>query len=307
MSDDLLRPLRLGIMGLGLMGGSLALALRGHVARLVAIESRPDVRQIALRAGIVDDAMESLSPAAPPLDLLVLATPVRVILDTLAHLPATRPAGCLVLDMGSTKRAVVAAMSALPPHFDAIGGHPMCGRETSGLAAADAGLYRDQTFILCPSERTTPAAEATARALVAAVGARPLLLDAAEHDALVAAVSHLPTLVSAALLRATVDERQWAVSASGFRDTARLAGSDPRMMLDILLTNREPVLAALDRYTGELDALRAALAAADEVALADWLAAAQVNYAAYRRFKSAARLLSNELNTDFTDYTDKNG
>ena len=290
-NDDPLRPLRLGIMGLGLMGGSLALALRGRVAHLLAVESRPDVRQMALRAGIVDEAIESLSPAAPPLDLLVLATPVRVILHTLAGLPDARPDGCLVLDLGSTKRAVVAAMNALPPHFAAIGGHPMCGRETSGLAAADADLYRDQTFILCPTQRTTPAAEAAARALVAAVGARPLWLAAAEHDALVAAVSHLPALVSAALLRAAADERHWAVSASGFRDTARLAGSDPRMMLDILLTNREPVLAALDGYTAELAALRAALAAGDETALADWLAAAQLNYAAYRRYKSASHLL----------------
>ncbi len=290
-SDDPLRGLRVGIMGLGLMGGSLALALRGRVARLLAIESRPDARQTALRLGIVDDAVEALTPDAQPLDMLVLATPVRVILHTLARLPAARPGGCLVLDLGSTKRAVVAAMSALPPQFAAVGGHPMCGRETSGLAAADADLYRDQTFILCPTDRTTPATEAAARALVAAVGARPLWLDAAEHDALVAAVSHLPALVSAALLRAAPDERQWAVSASGFRDTARLAGSDPRMMLDILLTNREPVLAALDGYAGELAVVRAALATGDEATLAEWLAAAQVNYAAYRRYKSAAHLL----------------
>jgi prephenate dehydrogenase len=178
----------------------------------------------------------------------------------------------------------------------------MCGRETSGLAAADPDLYRDQTFILCPTAtgataRTTPAAEATALALIAAIGARPLRLDAAEHDALVAAVSHLPALVAAALLRAAADERQWAVSASGFRDTARLAGSDPRMMLDILLTNREAVLAALDGYAGELAAARAALAAGDEAALAEWLAAAQVNYAAYRRFKSGEQLM-NKFNTD---------
>lgn len=290
-NDDPLRGLRVGIMGLGLMGGSLALALRGRVASLLAIESRPDARQMGLRMGIVDAAIEALTVDAPPLDLLVLATPVRVILDTLARLPAARPDGCLVIDLGSTKRAVVAAMNALPPPFAAVGGHPMCGRETSGLAAAVHDLYRDQTFILCPTARTTPAAEATARALVAAVGARPLWLDAAEHDALVAAVSHLPALVSAALLRAAAGERQWAVSASGFRDTARLAGSDPRMMLDILLTNREPVLAALDGYAGELAALRAALAAGDEAALADWLAAAQVNYAAYRRYKSGEHLI----------------
>jgi prephenate dehydrogenase len=287
----LLGRLRVGIVGLGLMGGSLALALRGHVAGLLAIERQADVRQVALRQGIVDEAVESLAADGPPLDLLVLATPARVILDMLIRLPQTRPEGCAVIDLGSTKQAIVAAMDALPPAFAAIGGHPMCGKETAGLAAASADLYQGQTFILCPTRRTTPAVEATALALVAAVGARPLALDAATHDAIVATVSHLPTLLSAALMRAATDGRHWAVSASGFRDAARLAGSDPRMVLDILLTNREAVLAALDEHAADLAAVRRALEQADETALADWLAAAQVHYAAYRRYKSAEHLL----------------
>lgn len=289
-NDDPLRGLRVGIMGLGLMGGSLALALRGRVASLLAIESRPDARQMGLRMGIVDAAIEALTVDAPPLDLLVLATPLRVILDTLGRLPALRPGGCAVLDLGSSKRAVVAAMDALPPAFAAIGGHPMCGKETSGLASATADLYHGQTFILCPGRRTTPAIEAVALALVAAIGARPLAMDAAEHDAIVAAVSHLPAVLSAALMRLAADERQWAVSASGFRDVARLAGSDPRMMLDILLTNRDALLDALAGYETELTSLRRALSEMDEVALADWLAGAQLRYAAYRRHKSAEHL-----------------
>ena len=280
---------RVGILGLGLMGGSLALALRGRVAHLLAVERQVITRQTALRLGIVDEAVEELTTATPPLDLLVLAAPVRVILDTLGRLPALRPAGCAVIDLGSTKRAVVTAMSTLPPQFAAVGGHPMCGKETAGLAAATADLYRDQTFILCPVPRPAPqpAAEAPALALVEAVGARPLWLDAAEHDRLVAAVSHLPALAAAALMRGAANEAQWTVSASGFRDAARLAGTDPRMMLDILLTNREAVLDALHAYQADLDGLGAALAQGDEAALAEWLAAAQVAHAAYRRFKSA--------------------
>ena len=280
---------RVGILGLGLMGGSLALALRGRVAHLLAVERQVVVRQTALRQGIVDEAVEALTAAAPPLDLLVLAAPVRVILDTLGRLPALRPDGCAVVDLGSTKRAVVAAMSALPPQFTAVGGHPMCGKETAGLASATAGLYRGQTFVLCrvPRPAPQPAAEALALALVEAIGARPLWLDAAEHDRLVAAVSHLPALAAAALMRGAADEAQWAVSASGFRDAARLAGSDPRMMLDILLTNRAAVLDALRAYRADLDELAAALERDDEAALAEWLAAAQVAHAAYRRFKSA--------------------
>lgn len=288
---DLAR-LRVGIVGLGLMGGSLALALRGRVGLLLAVERQADTRQAALRAGVVDAAVEALTADAPPVDLLVLATPVRAILDTLARLPSVRPGGCGVLDLGSTKRAVVAAMSALPEGFAAIGGHPMCGKETSGLVSAAADLYRGQTFILCPTESTTPALEATALALIAAIGARPLTLDAADHDAVVAVVSHLPAILAAGLMRVAADERQWAVSASGFRDAARLAGSDSRMLLDILLTNREAILKALVDYETELVAIRQTLASGDENTLVEWLAAAQVNYAAYRRFKSGEHLLS---------------
>ncbi len=287
--ENPLSALRVGIVGLGLMGGSLALALRGRVAGLVAVEPQPAVRQAALREGIAGDAVAELG-GAPPVDLLVLAAPVRATLALLGRLPALRPGGCAVIDLGSTKRAVIAAMDALPPPFAAIGGHPMCGKETSGLAAAEADLFRGQTFILCPTRRTTPALEATALALVAAVGARPVFMDAAAHDRAVAVVSHLPAVLSAALMRAAADERLWAVGSSGFRDTSRLAGSNPRMMLDILLTNRDAVLAALAAYGAELDAARAALEREDEAALADWLAAAQVNYAAYRRFRSGKGL-----------------
>lgn len=286
-----LQNLHIGIVGLGLMGGSLALALRGRVAGLLAVEQRAATRQAALGDGIVDAAVEELTPALPDLDLLVLATPVRAILDTLDRLPAARPDGCAVLDLGSTKQAVVAAMDALPERFAAIGGHPMCGRESAGLASAAADLYRGQTFVLCPGRRTTPAVRSTVLAVVEAIGARPLLLDAAEHDALVAAVSHLPALVAAALMRTAADERQWRVSASGFRDVSRLAGSDPRMMLDILLTNRRAILGALESYLAELAGVREALIREDEEALMEWLAAAQVGYAGYRRFKSAEHLL----------------
>ncbi len=285
-----LANLRVGIVGLGLMGGSLALALRGRVARLTAIEQQADTRQLALREGIVTDALESLTPDPPPVDLLVLATPVRAIVDTCRSLPARYPNGCAIMDLGSTKREVVAAMDALPPRFAAVGGHPMCGKETAGLASATAGLYRDQTFLLCPSQRTTPAIESLALALVDAIGARPLWIAAADHDEAVAAVSHLPALLSAALMRVAADERLWPAGASGFRDTSRLAGSDPRMMLDILLTNRAAVLEMLRDYETELAAVRLALEAGDEAALAEWLAAAQINYAAYRRFKSAEHL-----------------
>lgn len=281
-----LEQTRVGIVGLGLMGGSLAMAIRGKVGYLLGIEQQSLARQMALRESIVDEVVEELTPHSPPVDLLILATPVRAILQTLNALPSLRPAGCGVLDLGSTKRAVTAAMTALPDSFAAIGGHPMCGRETSGLLAASADLYRDQLFILCSTPRTTASLQALVMDLIAAIGARPAFFDAAAHDSMVAAVSHLPYLVSANLMRLVVEEEQWTISASGFRDTSRLAGTNPRMMVDILLTNRDAILNLLQAYQDGLMELRRLLALADETGLIEWMAAAQVRYAAYRRHRS---------------------
>lgn len=281
-----LQQTRVGIIGLGLMGGSLALALRGQVAHVLGVERQALTRQLALRDGIVDEAIEHLTPDVSPVDLLILATPVRAILQTLNDLPALRPAGGNVLDLGSTKRAVTTAMGALPASFAALGGHPMCGKETSGLLAATADLYRGQLFILCRTARTTPVIEAVAAELIAAIGARPIFLDAAEHDRMVAAVSHLPYLISATLMRLVAEENQWTISASGFRDTARLAGTNPQMMIDIMLTNRDAILSLLQDYEAGLAGLRRLLELEDEPGLIEWMAAAQVRYAAYRRFRS---------------------
>jgi prephenate dehydrogenase len=196
-----LPTLRITIAGLGLMGGSLALALRPHTSHLTAVDHDPATRQTALAQGLVDAATGSLAEGVKTADLLILSAPVRAILAQLAELPVLRPDGCLLLDLGSTKQAICQAMSALPASFQAIGGHPMCGRETSGLESATAGLYHDKSFILCPTARTTPAVEQIALELVTAIGSRPLWLDPAEHDQMVAAVSHLPYLLSAALMQ----------------------------------------------------------------------------------------------------------
>ncbi|MEZ4519811.1 MAG: prephenate dehydrogenase [Chloroflexota bacterium] len=287
MPDPKLAQQRIGIVGLGLMGGSLAMALRGHCAHLVAIEPQPAVRLLAQQNNVVDAVTDDFAVGITDVDMLVFATPVRTTLNLLARLPTLRPDGCMVMDLGSTKQAVITAMNALPPTIRAIGGHPMCGKESSGLAAASADLYHNQVFVLCRSPQTTPDAEALALEMVATVRANPIFLEPGDHDHIVAAVSHLPYLVSAALMRVVADEREWDISASGFRDVSRLAGSDTRMMLDILMTNRPAILAALDDYQDDLDTFKRLLQDANETALTDWLAEARVRYAAYRRHRSA--------------------
>jgi prephenate dehydrogenase len=199
---------------------------------------------------------------------LILAAPVRAILALLgdaSRLPEPlRPV--VVLDLGSTKRAIAAAMQALPPPYDPVGGHPMCGKEVSGLAHAEAGLFRDRVFVLTPLARTSRAALRLARAVVETAGARPMRLTPERHDDLAALASHLPYAAAALLVRAAQaagDDEVWAMAASGFRDTSRLAASDVDMMLDILLTNREPLLRALDRYQRELSGLIRLLQAGD--------------------------------------------
>lgn len=277
------------IVGLGLMGGSLAKALQGQVGQLIGLDKHAATRQLALAEGIVDIVTADFQMAARSADLLVLATPVNTILEILSMLPQVCPGGSMVMDLGSTKQAICAAMDNLPPSFSTIGGHPMCGKETAGLRAADANLFRDQTFVLTRCGRTSPQIEQLALALIDKIGARAEFLPAAEHDQLVAITSHLPYLISAALVQraaAEDDGRVWDVSASGFRDTSRLAGSDPRMMLDILLTNRDAVLAGLEEYQSGLEQVTKLLRDKDEAALSAWLEEAQQAYGAYRRHKT---------------------
>ncbi len=283
-----LKDTKVCIVGLGLMGGSLALALRGKAAQLIGVDRHAATRQYALREQVVDQVTDNLALGLQTADFLILATPVKTILNLLAELPGLCPAGCLVLDLGSTKQTINVALGALPAQFQAIGGHPMCGKETAGLLAADAMLYHDQTFILTRNGRTAPTIEQLARELVTTIGAQPLFLDATRHDRIAAAVSHVPYLISAVLMHraaALDDEFVWPVSASGFRDTSRLSGSDSRMMLDILLTNKTAVLEQLAQFQTTLAEISAYLQVEDETALAVWLATAQQAYVTYRASK----------------------
>ena len=270
---------RVAIVGLGLMGGSLALALRGRCREIVGADSDPAALRFALDHAIVDRAADFDS--ALDCDLLLLAAPVRAILAqlvSLSHSSISNQQSTIILDLGSTKNQIVAAMHSLPSHFDPVGGHPMCGKEVSGIAHAEADLYRGKTFVLTPLARTSPAALALAHELIETVGACPLLLSAERHDTLAAVSSHLPYMVAVALMRAAEsldDEQIWTLAASGFRDTSRLAASDVTMMTDILLTNRTAILDALTRYRHELDTLIALMDTADPDALRAALAPAQ--------------------------------
>ncbi|MGC8856682.1 MAG: prephenate dehydrogenase [Anaerolineae bacterium] len=269
---------RVAIVGLGLMGGSLALALRGHCAALLGIETDPTALALARRQKIVDYAESDPVKLLPQADLVILATPVSAILTLLDDLPRLMPNPCIVLDLGSTKSVIVEKMAILPERFDPLGGHPICGKETLGLQHADPGLYQAAPFILTPLPRTGERALLAARQVIAVIGAREVILDAALHDHYFAATSHLPFLLATALVLATPPEAV-PFAGPGFRSTARLAGTPASMMLSVLQTNRENVLTALEALQSQLSLLHAALASNDLQDLARALAYAAGKYA----------------------------
>lgn len=265
------------IAGLGLMGASLAGALRGRCRAVVGVARQARTIDEALARGLVERGTTDLCEGVAGADVVVLATPVRVILRQLEEIGPALPPGCLLMDLGSTKAGIVAAMERLPGHVQPVGGHPMCGKEVSGIEAADPALYRGCTFILSPLPRTSPQALALARALVQAVGAQPLVLAPERQDFLAATVSHLPYLLACALVATadattSPDPAAWQIVAGGFRDTSRVAGSDVEMMLDILLTNRAEVLRAVHTYQAQLQVLAHLLEDGDEGGLRHTLA-----------------------------------
>jgi prephenate dehydrogenase len=248
---------RVCIIGLGLMGGSLALALRGHCAAIYGYDSDPATVDLALERGVIDGAIDPGDPIEA-IDLVILATPVGAILDWLVQAPFVFPGSFHLLDLGSTKTEIVAAMQLLPDRISPLGGHPMCGKEAAGLSAADCDLFQDRRFVLTPLDRTEATTLALARQLIAAIGAQPFVLEPERHDRLVAAISHVPYLASVALIEAADRLGDWAVwplTSSGFRDSTRLASSDLTMLLDILTSNRSAVLKSLARLQRSLQEL----------------------------------------------------
>jgi prephenate dehydrogenase len=263
-----LSTLNVGIAGLGLMGGSLALSLAGKCARRIGMDLNPAVGREALDRAIVDESVGSLKELVERADVIVLAAPVRGIVAMLQELVGIAlPSGArrIIIDIGSTKQDVVAAMEHLPNGWEPIGVHPICGREVSGIAHADGTLFQSAAFVLCACNRTTPRALALARELAIQLGARPFELTAAQHDKLVAATSHLPHLTAVALALTVGDLPSAELTAGpGLRDASRLAGSGVVMMADILATNQAAVLEILNAYIARLEEMRSMLQAGDE-------------------------------------------
>jgi prephenate dehydrogenase len=259
------------------MGGSMALALRGKVASILGIDPDRRTLDLALQIGAVDEASEHAASLLPGADVVILAAPVRAILSLLNELPGLHPGSAIVMDIGSTKARIIQAMQALPERFDPVGGHPMCGKERSSLANAEAALFQGATFAFIPLARTSLRARSLAGQLAEAIGARPLWLEADTHDRWVAATSHLPYLVANALAAATPAEVAPLIGP-GFRSTARLAPSALDVMIDTLESNRPNVLESLRRFQDRLKIIEEKLSRNDESELRHLLFQGAQNY-----------------------------
>jgi prephenate dehydrogenase len=262
---------RLAIIGLGLIGGSIGMAVRR--ARLgfevVGHDRSIDQAGLAKKLGAVDRAEWNLPVAVETADVVVVAVPVQAIPDVFRDIaPHLRP-GTVVTDTGSTKANVMAwAKEILPTTVSFIGGHPMAGKERAGVSSADADLFNGATYCLIAGPESNGDALDRIARLVEGIGARPYFVDPDEHDSFVAAVSHLPFVSAAALVNAVSSGAAWRdarrLAAGGFRDTTRVASGDVVMHRDVCLTNRDSILRWLDAYMNALADLRAAIESGDD-------------------------------------------
>lgn len=250
---------RISIIGLGLIGGSLALALKkaGTAREIVGFSRSSETLATAKRCGIIDHVADDLPSAVKRAEIVVIAAPVMATKEILASISSHLPANCIVTDAGSTKAEVMQwAEEYLPANVSFIGGHPMAGKETSGIGEAYADLFQGCVYCLTPASNANAHAVKTLKTIVESIGANPFFVDAELHDNLVAGVSHLPMLLSAAFVTAITKSRSWPemakLAAGGFRDISRLASGNSEMNRDICITNKEKIVYWLDCYIDEL-------------------------------------------------------
>jgi len=286
-----------GVVGLGLIGGSLALALRrsGAAHTLLAWDARDEALQEGLALGVIDARAESLEALMDAVDVAFLAAPTVASEGLLRRMLQSPGRARVITDVASVKGTLCAAVEALSDAEAArfVPGHPIAGSERSGVAAAHADLFRAHRVILTPTARTEPAAVAEVRALWEAAGAEVSLLAVAEHDAVLAATSHLPHMLAYALVdaltQAPLREDIFRFAAGGFRDFTRIAASDPVMWRDVALANRGALLEALDGFEAHLAGLRAAIEEGDGAMLEKIFRSAKTARDEYGR-AAAARL-----------------
>lgn len=274
MSKD--RIQHVTIIGVGLLGGSIGLALKSRFPRVqvAGVGRRQSSLNDAMRIGAIDTAHLDVAYVVGQSDVVILATPVGTFEEYLRAIRPLVKRGAMVTDVGSTKAVICRQARKILGPGVFIGSHPMAGSEKKGPTYARASMLRDATCILTPEADTPPALAQRARELWEALGMRVVSMTPPQHDRALARVSHLPHVL-AGLLMMLPRDGELALSASGLRDTTRLASGDVEMWRDILVTNRAPIVAALDAYDKSLARLRGLIAAGDAKAIQRFLTAAK--------------------------------
>ncbi|MEO1400239.1 MAG: prephenate/arogenate dehydrogenase [Cyanobacteria bacterium J06635_1] len=271
--------MKIGIIGLGLIGGCLGLDLRRLGHWVYGVSRRQETCTIAQTRGIVDAAGVELAGLAQT-DLVFVCTPMAMIEPMVAQLAAVLPAATVITDVGSVKASIVAAATQLWPRF--VGGHPMAGKAEAGIEAASANLFVGRPYVLTPIATTDEAAIAQVSAVAQQLGSHLYSASPENHDQAVAWISHLPVMVSASLIQACLSEPDHAIqllaqqlASSGFRDTSRVGGGNPELGLMMAQYNRPAMLKSLLNYRQQLDVCISVIQSEDWSAMADLLQQAQ--------------------------------
>lgn len=269
--------MRIALIGVGLIGGSIGLAVRERLdASVTAYDSSGEALQIALQRGAIDRASDDVAGAVSDAETVFVAAPVGALPEVTAAALAGAPEDCVVTDVGSTKRAIVAALDAGGRGGRAsqfVGGHPLAGAETSGVRHARADLFEGATWYLTPTSSTSGILYERLHRLLHGIGARPTAIDPESHDTMLATVSHLPHVLANVLVgqaaRTLAHERLPATGPS-FRDATRVAGAPSAIWTDIYVSNRDAIAARIDDTIARLQDVRDALVAADEARITGW-------------------------------------
>lgn len=262
---------RVAIVGLGLLGGSIGLAMQQYLpgARVTGFDTSPEVRERARERGLAHAIADDISSAVADADLVVLCVPVGVMDSVARDMAAALKPGVLVSDVGSSKRTVTRDLMAALPGVGIIPAHPVAGTEHSGPDAGFAALFQHRWCIITPPEGADDAQVMRLRDFWAALGARVEIMDAEHHDQVLAVTSHIPHLIAYTIVGTASDLEQvkrsevMKYSAGGFRDFTRIAASDPTMWRDVFLNNRDAVLEMMDRFLTDLAMMREAIRAGD--------------------------------------------
>ncbi len=268
---------RITIIGLGLIGSSIARAVREAMpsVRITGHDADSAVRKAARAIGFCDDVTDTAGAAVSDAELVILCVPLGAMAAVAAEIVADLPAEAIISDVGSSKAGVAAALAAALPNHVIVPAHPVAGTERSGPEAGFASLFHKRWCILTPDATTDPAATVRVSAFWERLGAQVETMDAAHHDLVLAITSHLPHLIAYSIvgtasdLESVTQSEVIKYSAGGFRDFTRIAASDPTMWRDVFLTNKDAVLEMLQRFSEDLTALQRAIRWGDGEALFD--------------------------------------